>query len=132
MMLFEPHGMTRYVQLAALTFLLAVAPRPIASERLTMVVSPNKSMAPATIRVRLGVEPASENRILDVVADSGDFYRSSEIPLDGEHAPHTIVVEFPSLPAGAYTVRGMIRDSGGHRCASVDQEVTVLPSIRDR
>jgi hypothetical protein len=132
-MVSSPHVITRYLRLAAaLAFLLAMAPQPNASERLTMVVTPAKAMAPATIRVRLGVEPAVENRVLDVVADSGDFYRSSEIELDGEHAPRTIVVEFPGLRGGTYAVRGMIRDSGGRRCASVDQEVTVVPSFGDR
>ena len=73
-----------------------------------------------------------ENRVLSVIADSGDFYRGSEMPLDGERAPHTIVVEFPGLPGGTYVVRGTIRDSSGHQCASADQEVTVIPSLGDR
>jgi hypothetical protein len=116
-----------------LTFLLGLTASGLnASERLTMVVTPSKSMAPATIRVRLGVEPASENRFLDVVADSGDFYRSSQIPLDGERAPHTIALEFRNLPGGTYVVNGMLRDGSGRRFASVFEEVTVVSSGGDR
>jgi hypothetical protein len=103
-----------------------------AGERLTMVVTPSKSMAPATIRVRVGVEPAAENRVLNVIADSGAYYRSSEIQLDGERAPRLLVVEFPSLPGGSYTVQGMLRDENGRRSASVIQEIRVVASAGDR
>ena len=51
-----------------------------------MVVTPSKSMAPATIRVRVGVAPDADNRVLNVIADSGAYYRSSEIQLDGDRA----------------------------------------------
>jgi hypothetical protein len=125
--------MKRPVLLTALTFLLALAaPALNGSERLTMAVSPAKAMAPATVRVRFGVEPASDNRILDVVADSGDFYRSSQVPLDGERAPHTIAVEFRNLPGGTYVVRGMLGDGSGHHHASVFDEVVIIPSAGER
>jgi hypothetical protein len=124
--------MNMYLRLTALIFLLGLAPGLNATERLTMVVSPSKAMAPATIRVRLGVAPAAENRVLDVVADSGDFYRSSQIPLDGERAPHTIVVEFLNLPGGAYVVNGTLRDASGHRNGSVFEAVTVISSAGER
>jgi hypothetical protein len=117
------------VRLTTLTFLFGLTVSGLnANERLTMVVSPAKSMAPATIRVRLGVEPAMENRSLEVVVDSGDFYRSSQILLDSERAPHTIAMEFPSLRSGTYVVSGMLRDGSGHLCASVHEEVSVIAS----
>ncbi len=89
-------------------------------------------MAPATIRVRVGVEPDADNRVLNVIADSGAYYRSSEIQLDGERAPRLLVVEFPSLPGGSYTVQGMLRDENGRRSASVIQEIRVVPSAGER
>jgi hypothetical protein len=125
-------NMNMHTRLTAFIFLLGLAPGLNATERLTMVVSPSKAMAPATIRIRLGVSPAPENRVLDVVADSGDFYRSSQISLDGERAPHTIVVEFPNLPGGAYVVNGTLRDASGHRNGSVFETVTVISSAGDR
>lgn len=121
------------VRLIALTFLFGLTVSGLnANERLTMVVTPAKSMAPATIRVRLSVEPAVENRFLEVVADSGDFYRSSQIQLDSERAPHTIVVEFPGLRSGSYVVSGMVRDGSGHLCASAHEEVSVISSAVER
>jgi hypothetical protein len=123
--------MNAHLRFALTILLVLAAPRPQAIQRITMVVSPSKAMAPATLRVRLGVEPTTENRALDVVVDSGDFFRSSEIALDGERAPRTIIMEFPGLPGGTYVVRGMIRDVSGHPRASVDQEVTVIRSVRE-
>ena len=121
------------VRLTALTFLFGLTVSGLdANERLTMVVSPSKSMAPATIRVRLGVEPAIENRFVEVIAESGDFYRSSQVPLDGERAPHTIAIEFRALPSGTYAVSGMLRDGSGHLCASAHEEVSVIASASDR
>ena len=123
--------MNAHLRFTLTVLLVLSAPRPQATQRITMVVSPSKAMAPATLRVRFGVEPTMENRALDVVVDSGDVFRSSEIPLDGERAPRTIVLEFPGLPGGTYVVRGMIRDISGHPRASVDQEVTVVRSARE-
>jgi hypothetical protein len=110
-------------------FLLAPAGKRLgAGERLTMAVTPSKSMAPATVRVRVSVEPAAENRVLSVIADSGEYYRSSDIELDGERSPRTIVFTFPGLPGGSYTVQGLLRDENGRRCASVIEEIRVVPS----
>jgi hypothetical protein len=103
-----------------------------ANDYLDMVASPSKSMAPATIRVRLKVEPMTDNRVLDVVADSGEFYRLSEVSLDGASAPRTITVEFSGLPGGTYVLHGELRTQNGERRASVFQEITVLPSNRAR
>jgi hypothetical protein len=88
-------------------------------------------MAPATIRVRLVVEPSADNRALNVIADSGGYYRSSEIQLDGDRAPRLLVVEFPSLPGGSYTVQGMLTDSSGRKSASAIQEIRVVHSARE-
>jgi hypothetical protein len=125
--------MTQQIWRTAFTIvLIAATGRGLgAGERLTMIVTPSKSMAPATIRVRVALEPAAENRVLNVIADSGDYYRSSEIQLDGEHAPRTIVVTFPSLPGGSYTVQGMVRDGSGRRCASVIEEIRVVASASE-
>ena len=79
-----------------------------AGERLKMGVSPAVAFAPATVRVRATVEVNPENRAIQIVAESPEFYRSSEIPLDGEHAPRTTIVEFRSLPGGAYIVTAVL------------------------
>src|SRR5467141_1390261 len=71
-----------------------------AGERLTMAVSPVQSFAPTNLSVRVHVPPDDANRALEVSADSGEYYRSSRIQLDGKDAPRTITVEYPRLPGG--------------------------------
>src|SRR5829696_8583084 len=67
-------------------FLLSVLPLN-AGEQLSIAVSPAQSFAPSNLRVRVRLEPHAQNRRLAVIADSVDFYRSSEVQLDGEQAP---------------------------------------------
>ena len=59
-------------------------------------------------------------------AESIDFYRSSEIELDGENAPRTNMFEFRSLPSGTYEVRVTLRAGDGHSVAHVRQQVNVI------
>ncbi len=67
-------------------------------------VRPRIGQAPAVVIIEVLVEPASENRFLDFVVDSGDYYRSSRVQLTGAAAPRVSVVEFRAVPAGAYDV----------------------------
>jgi hypothetical protein len=99
-----------------------------ANEPLTMAVSPALSFAPTNLTVRVHVERDTDNRAFEVVAESGEFYRSSRIPLDGAEAPRTISVELRNLPGGDYDVRGALIDSGGRERSVVRQHVTVLAS----
>src|SRR4051812_18838002 len=76
---------------------MAVAVPVSGGDQMTMTVTPAQAFAPSPLRVRVKVEPDVENRSLTVTADSGDFYRSSEIPLEGDRAPKTIELEFRSV-----------------------------------
>src|SRR6266436_705264 len=98
-----------------------------AGERLTIAVSPLQSFAPTNLVVRAHVPPDDANRALEVSADSGEYYRSSRIQLDGKDAPRTITVEFQRLSGGAYEIRGALIDSAGHARAYARGQVTVLP-----
>jgi hypothetical protein len=69
--------------------------------------------------------------VLTVVADSEDFYRSSEVQLDGDRAPRTINVEFRNMPGGEYKVSGTLTDWTGQSRDVVQQTARVL-SISDR
>jgi hypothetical protein len=100
-----------------------------AGERLTIAVSPLQSFAPTTLKVRVQVTPDANNRGVEVTADSGGYFRSSWIQLDGMDAPHTITVEFRSLPGGNYEVRGALVDTAGHACAFAHKQVSVLSSL---
>jgi hypothetical protein len=97
------------------------------SEPLRMRVSPLVAMAPGFLTVRVSVEAAAENRILQVVAESPDFYRSSQIQLDGAQAAPIAVFEFRNLPSGLYQVTGVLVGVNGPR-ATVSGLAKVQPS----
>ena len=103
-----------------------------AGERLTIAVFPLKSFAPTNLMVRVHVPPDDANRELEVSADSGEYYRSSRIQLDGKDAPRSITLEFPRLPEGEYEIRGALIDSAGHPRAFAREQATVLSSAGDQ
>ena len=96
-----------------------------------MQVSPSVSRAPALVTVRITVEPAAENRLLLIVAESPDFYRSSQVEIDGQHPARQSVFEFSNLPAGLYQVTGILVGVHGRR-AVVSKLAKVEPSIGAR
>ena len=86
--------------------LMATTTLPLgAGEPITMRVSPAVAFAPANLIVRATIEADSENRAVVVTADSADFYRASEMQLNGEQAPRTNTFEFRSLPPGSYEIQ---------------------------
>ena len=112
--------------LTAAAFLLSSAMALDANEPLSMAVSPAQSFAPTNLMIRLHVEPDRVNRALEVVAESGEYYRSSEIQLEGSEAPRTISFEFRNVPGGDYDVRGTLISSAGKARAAVRQHVIVI------
>ena len=70
--------------------------------------------------------PDADNRAVAIVAESDDFYRSSEIQLDGDHAPRTSTFEFRSLPSGTYQVKAMLTGAGSEPRAALRQQVRVI------
>ena len=98
--------------------------------RLRIEVSPQVTAAPAAVTVRAFVTPDDENRALQIVADSGSFYRSSMVPLDGANAAFITEARFKNLPGGKYEVIVVLLSADGDR--TVDRrEVTVTASIAD-
>jgi hypothetical protein len=112
--------------------LLTVAFPVDAGEWITMAVSPRQSIGPTNLTVRVRVEPNADNRTLDIVADSGEFYRSSQVQLEGERAARTVVVEFRGVPSGEYQVSGVLRNSLGRSRATTRQQAFVLSAGADR
>jgi len=107
--------------------LMVTATLPIgAGERMTVKVSPAVAFAPANLSVRAMIEADADNRAIAIVAESDDFYRSSEIQLDGDHAPRTTTFEFRSLPSGTYQVKAMLIGTGSETRATVRQQVNVM------
>jgi hypothetical protein len=106
--------MTR-LMLAALTAIgtITASDVMVADEKLTLRVTPNVSSAPSTVIVRATVARDADNRWLHIEADSGSFYRSSAIQLDGDKAPLVTEFRLPNLPGGEYIVKAVLRDSMG-------------------
>ncbi len=97
-----------------------------ADDALEITVSPTQAFAPATVRVVVRMTPRPENRELELVADSTDFYRSSCISLEGERAPRMLSTQFDGLPAGEYELRGVVTDTAGSVRAIARQTVNVV------
>ena len=97
-------------------------------EQLRLAVSPAQSFAPSNLSIRARVVPNAENRSLTIIAESEDFYRSSQVQLEGDHAPATITFELRGVPGGEYVVSGVLTDSLGRRRAIAEQQVRVIPS----
>lgn len=98
-----------------LAILMAASGGQSATEKLALRVTPNVSNAPSTVIIKATVEPNAANRYLAIQADSGRFYRSSEIQLDGDRAPLVTEVFLKNLPSGEYTVAAELRDNMGGR-----------------
>lgn len=114
--------------IVAVALFLPSAASVTATSPLTMAVSPAQSFAPTNLTIRLHVEPDADNRALEVVAESGDYYRSSRIQLDGADAPRTTSVEIRHLPGGIYEVRSVLIDNTGRERASARTQVIVIES----
>jgi hypothetical protein len=96
-----------------------------AAERLDLHVSPSVSVAPASVVVRAIVEHDPENRELEIVADSLDFYRRTVVELDGEQAPKTTELKLIDIPGGEYEVTATLTTSHGNKM-SVRRSVMVM------
>jgi hypothetical protein len=118
--------MRAHIVAAALLLLSAIF--VAAKEPLTMAVSPLQSFAPTNLTIRVHVEPDADNRALEVVAESGEYYRSSRIQLDGADAPRTISLEIRNLPGGDYDLRSALINSAGRERAAVRTQIVVFGS----
>jgi hypothetical protein len=120
---------TRVGVAALVGFSVVAAGRAVnGGEPLRLQVSPTMTRAPADVTVRVSIEAAADNRLLEVVAESADFYRSSQIPIDGANAPPLSVFEFRNLPTGLYQVTGVLVRAGGQR-SSVSRIAKVEPAF---
>jgi hypothetical protein len=95
---------------------------------LALRVSPAVAFAPANLNVRATVEADKDNRSIEIIAESSEFYRASAIELDGDRAPRTNTFEFRSLPPGTYSVQATLFTGSGNERARVRQEINVIAS----
>ena len=92
---------------------------------LQAMVTPRLARAPAVVRILVIVQPAEENRGLMLVLDSGEYFRSSVVPIDGDRAPRVHQAEFRAVPAGDHQVRVVLLDRRGQERATVQDAVHV-------
>lgn len=109
---------------------LIVASGNAAENRLRIEVTPRISTAPAAVRIRAYVTPDAANRALQVVADSGEFYRSSIVALDGANAALITETVYRDLPSGEYEVSVALVAANGGRIVD-RREVKVTGSYAD-
>jgi hypothetical protein len=90
-----------------------------ANQPVTMEISPAVSFAPASLIIRTRLEPHVNNRAMEAIAESADFYRSSAIELAGDRVPRTLTFEFRGLPPSEYEVTAAAIGTDNRRRALV-------------
>lgn len=99
--------------LAVSTATLAAAGDP--ASPVSVRVNPAVALAPTTLAIRVSVAPQPENRALEIVVDSGDFYRLSRMQLEGDKGPVTNTLNIGGVPAGDYEVTATVIGADGRR-----------------
>ena len=112
----------------ALMAVLGVASGDAAESRLRIEVSPRISSAPAVVRIRAIVTPDAANRALEIVVDSGDYYRSSIVYLDGANAATVTETTLKNVPGGDYEVIVALVEADGKRMVD-KRELTVASTF---
>ena len=105
--------------------LMAAQSDTVATEKLSLRVTPNVSSAPSNVIVKATITKDPANRWLTIEADSGSFYRSSAIQLDGDKAPTVTEIRLSNLPSGEYAVSAILRNNTGEE-TTVRRTVIVL------
>jgi hypothetical protein len=111
-----------------LGLMLAATAAARANPSLAIKVSPAVSFAPANLIIRTSVDRDADNRALEVVAQSADFYRSSTVSLDGDRAAKTTQFEFRSLPPGEYDISVVVTGADGRQRAISRTQARVVES----
>lgn len=108
--------------------LTLATPALSAQKALSLRVTPQITNAPATVSITITVEPDEKNRVLMVEDDSEDYYRSSEVQLEGEKAARTHMLVFRGLPPGEHRISAIVHGTSGFRSA-VSTTVAVIGSV---
>ena len=93
---------------------------------LSMRVSTRVAIQPVDVVIHTFAARNADNRAIQVVVESSDFYSSSEMTLDGDRAPLSKEFRFRELPSGDYTVIATLIGRGGKPRATATDEVRVI------
>ena len=85
------------------------------ADDLSLIVPRRIVPAPGYLRSVIRVTPSAENRALRVEIDSDDYFRSSEIQLDGASAPMSHFIDWKQMPPGMYAITATLIGSEGTR-----------------
>lgn len=109
---------------------LSTATLAAAGDPVSLRVNPSVSIAPTMLAITVSVAPRAENRALEIVVDSGDFYRLSRVQLEGERGPVVNTMKIGGVPAGDYDVTATVIGAGGKRGTMARAHVEVMSSLR--
>lgn len=110
-------------------FLVTMPSVGASAGRRLVVDAPTVMLAPGHLVVRTLVDPDPENGAIRVVAESSDFYRRSEIELDGNAAPRSSTFEYSDLPRGTYEIHAFLLDAHGDELAAVVRRLDVIARV---
>ena len=120
--------MTAALRVGTCGLIIAATTTGFAKESISIRVSPSFAFAPAELVISATIAPDADNRAVEITVDSSQFYRSSELPLDGTRAPKTTTVQFHAVPPGEYDVTAAVIRADGHRGPLAHAHVSVLGS----
>ena len=94
-------------------------------------VNPSVAIAPTALAISVNVVPQPQNRALEIVVDSGDFYRLSRVQLEGDRGPVINTMKVASVPPGEYEVTATVIGNDGRRGVTARTHAEVMgPSPR--
>lgn len=101
-------------------FLLLLAHLTIGSQKaIELSVRPSVAFAPASVQVRIRIQPEETDRWVALTFESADFYRDSAWTVEGARVLYSWVQ--PGLPVGEYRVTAKIGHDKITRASDVQQ-----------
>ena len=91
---------------------------PVGRPTLTVRVTPLVRLSRGEARGLVIVPRHADNRMLRVILESEDYYRLSDIQLDGEYAALSYPLSWRDLPPGSYCVTVQVYGPTGLRTAT--------------
>jgi hypothetical protein len=118
------------MKIPGLLFTLLALASPLGAGESLAIQAPTTMLAPGHLIIQTVVEPDSSNRAIQVTAESPDWYRSSQVQLDGDTAPRRNTFEFRDLPSGAYEIHATLLGPDGQQRAAVVRRLRVVSQTR--
>ena len=86
--------------------------------------------APGDVEISIQIKPTAKTQELRLSADSGSFYRSSSVGLNGVDSQEVHTFMWRGFPVGEYDVIGMLVDSDGTSEVVVRGALKVIDPFR--